>query len=244
MKERPILFNDAMVRAILDGRKTQTRRVIKPQPVAPYDDAYFDKYNKGPQWNWWTKDNKQCLGQIIRCPYGKPGDHLWVREAWSPDATQMYPYPKCWYRATDGDFIDTGAMIHDSDCEKDGENSDCLACWEWEHGKFKWRPSIHMPRWASRIILEITDVRVERLNEISAKDVLSEGIPDAKEDFKIGGPDIYSRHCFKKVWTSQYGALAWESNPWVWVIEFKRAATDGSSHARAKPSKDSGIGGS
>lgn len=219
MSERPILFNGEMVRAILDGRKTQTRRVVKPQPIQPCDGAYFDKYNKGPQWNWWTKDNKQCLDQIIKCPFGKPGDRLWVRETWginhlehgwSKQVSKLNPKDLegyILYRA-DGDWEDQFEQT-DGDCPP-------------------WRPSIHMPRWASRITLEIKNVRVERLQDISEGDAKAEGCskscyPEEYEsDHETGyfSPKSYGSD-FNYIWDSVYGKESWEANPWVWVVEFQ-----------------------
>jgi len=150
-REKSIIFNSEMVKAILTGRKTQTRKVIKPQLIQPREDAYFDTYNGGPQWNWWSPDNKQFLTQIIKCPYGKVGERLWVRETWY-DAFKKTDYDSgCIYRATQN----RPELDH-----------------QWE-----WRSSIHMPRWASRITLEITDVRVERVQDINGEDAIKEGIP-------------------------------------------------------------------
>lgn len=194
VKERPIIFNSEMVRAILDGRKTQTRRPIKPQPIQPKEGAYFDKYYKGPQWNWFSKDNKQFLDQIINCPYGKVGDRLWVRESFIVQG--------------DGSFSDVVYRV--DHCDNSGK------------GTAPWKPSIHMPRWASRISLEITDVRVERVQEITDGDGRSEGIPNAP--YAICG--ISS---FELLWNSIYKKTEykWQNNPWVWVIEFKRVDEKG-----------------
>lgn len=194
MRDRPILFNDEMVRAILEGRKTQTRRVIKPQPEQPAPGSYFDAYNGGPQWNWWAADNRQHLDQIIKCPFGKPGDRLWVRETFADEAggTRNFPGEHIYYRA-DGDGVDLQG-----------------GCW---------KPSIHMPRWASRITLEITGVRVERLQEITLGDICKEGLASSIYDFK---PVQAGFLAFEELWESIYGPDSWDANPWVWVIEFKR----------------------
>lgn len=190
MKEGPILMNGAMVRAILEGRKTQTRRVVKPQPspelvdgrhvhivgpdqqvhyMRPLDHADVAEANKTNGYTVW-----KTMDWLLRqCPYGKPGDRLWVRETWSKDATSMYPCPPAWYRASD-DLVSDG--VHSCPKQSRERYADCLACWEKEHGKFRWRPSIHMPRWASRLTLEIVSVRVERVQEISEADILAEGV--------------------------------------------------------------------
>jgi len=85
----------------------------------------------------------------------------------------------------------------------------------------KWRPSIHMPRWASRITLEINDIRIERLQDVSARDVIAEGTPDLKEKFPIGGPELYSTFIFRNLWESIHGSESWQANPWVWVLQFR-----------------------
>jgi hypothetical protein len=192
MKERPILFSGPMVRALLDGKKTQTRRLIKPQP---------------PHWHWSRvreyaeRDGLtfQLPGQdywVKPPPFGKPGDRLWVKE------TFVAPVDgKPVYRAS----IPYG-------------NLDC-------HFK-PWRPSIFMPRKASRITLEITSIRVERLNDISEEDAKAEGAEIQKETpggWVICGPRIGSyREGYRWLWEQINGADSWDANPWVWAITFKR----------------------
>lgn len=170
MKERPILFNGDMVRAILAGQKTQTRRI----PSKTQQHALF-------------------------CPYGHPGDRLWVRERWATDMSfddlppRMLP-PRgmpIYYHAT----------------------AQCM--------DYKWRPSIHMPRWASRITLEITDVHVERVQDIHEEDAIAEGIDPRKLSYLSGERAVTK---FYVLWNSIYAAdgLGWDVNPWVWVVTFKR----------------------
>ena len=171
MKERPILFSGPMVRALLDGSKTQTRRVIKPRHLA------FFNQNAAAMLNDW---NERPL------PYGKPGDRLWVRETWHDASSSLHSCAL--YRA---DGID----LH------------------WD----KWTPSIHMPRWASRITLEITSVRVERLQDISEADAQAEGITSA-ECLECDG----FVNAFSKLWEQINGPGSWDANPWVWAIEFRR----------------------
>jgi hypothetical protein len=179
MKERPILFNSEMVRAILKGRKRQTRRVIKPEWSRCLD---FD----------YPEDQQKAVDQ---CPYGVIGDRLYVRETWVVPNSEgcaprdITPGQKVFYRATDE--------------------------YTW------WRPSIHMPRWASRFTLEITDVRVERLKEISLHDINAEGTPDTLD--RALRPFGSRREHFQRLWDSinSKRGYSWESNPWVWVIEFK-----------------------
>lgn len=214
IKERPILFSGEMVRAILDGRKTQTRRVVKPQfdktwgrGVRRGDDAYsvhVDIMEDSGEWKW------------IKCPYGKPGDRLWVREnGWEPPETTPY-------------MIQMGAdtwpnYMYDADGGDDGE-------WCKENG-WKRRPSIHMPRWASRLTLEVTEVRVERVQEISEEDANAEGI--VCKWIQRGPAGDLSQRCdrygntatklFEQLWDSINGTKhPWASNPWVWVVSFKR----------------------
>lgn len=199
MKERGIILNDAMVRAIREGRKTQMRRVVKPRP-----DGACSMVIRDIDWLF-----KFQYSFNKRCPYGQPGDRLWVREAhyvWSAG-----------YKDGTGRHIDYRATEPDSPCGG-------------------WTPSIRMPRWASRILLEITNVRVERVQDISADDAMAEGI-----DMPIGLEDAQGfdpRYAFKKIWGSIYGephietddegneigriSFDWNANPWVWVIEFKR----------------------
>jgi uncharacterized protein YhfF len=182
MKERPILFSGEMVRAILDGRKTQTRRVIKPQPESVRKSVFFES---GIETNH---------GYEIKSPYGQPGDPLWVREAFIYDTNGIY------YRA-DNDFH----------CAK-------------ELGG--WRPSIHMPRKASRITLEITDIRVEQVQDISEEDAQQEGARRMNAgDF---GMETW-RSAFRNLWGSinTKRGYSWDSNPWVWVIGFKRMEKGG-----------------
>lgn len=188
--ERPILFSGAMVRAILDGKKTQTRRVVKPQPPAdwvpspwPYDGAAWSDR---------------------RCPYGAPGDRLWVRETWAPISPdeERRPIRECRieYRA-DTSAARPGGWDEDTD---DPEAA-------------RWRPSIHMPRWASRLTLEVTGVRVERVQDISEDDARAEGVYPYADN---------PRRFFQELWNSINGArgYGWNSNPWVWVVEFRRVA--------------------
>lgn len=191
MKERGLIFNGEMVRAILDGRKTQTRRTVKPQP----DEDGLAKVTNGP----WVDSSERNY----RCPFGAAGDRIWVRETFYPVDDTQYGGEK-WvdYRATPK-FEESHPAGWDS-APNDAE-------------ALKWRPSIHMPRWASRILLEITDVRVERLKSISDRDALREGCSAA--DMKSGDcvADVFAR-----LWASIYGSDSWNANPWVWVIEFKR----------------------
>jgi len=239
--ERPILFSGEMVRAILAGRKTQTRRVMKPQPVGlELDPDYmvngecpsrwfrFDpdtnvrleyarpavrrkaskgqrEKTKGWQRSRYGSDGPQWTeSEVIGlCPYGLPGDRLWVRETWVSDQHGCVHY-----RADPGSYV-------------------VLDSWTTH-----WRPSIHMPRWASRITLEVTAVRVQRVQEISEEDAKAEGAMYVdggeighsgwRHDFK----DVFAtaKASFSHLWQVLNGrrGFGWEANPWVWCISFRR----------------------
>lgn len=184
MKERPIIFSAPMVRAILSGAKTQTRRVgkVRCHSICENDD--------GKLWPW-SEDVELAEDFWHPCPFGEPRDKLWVRETWGalPHMLGGFQRESLRYRA-------------------DGE-------YQNEHGTWRWRPSIHMPRWASRITLEITDVRVERLQEISEADAVAEGCKPIR-------PGRSAVEKFRLVWERIHGGGSWEKNPWVWVIEFKK----------------------
>ncbi|MFG8074350.1 hypothetical protein ACEOIB_11840 [Pseudomonas aeruginosa] len=203
-RERPILFNDQMVRAMLEGRKTVTRRVVKPQP--DFLGSMVD-----PNTPFKTLD--AGLHARITCPYGEPGDRLWVREAWAADAqvdaiapSDLSQGEPIWYPA-DLSVRQTGCSMI---------------------SKGRVRPSIHMPRWACRILLEITAVRVERLQDISEEQALAEGVRGEPCDHArqacadIGCWGDTAKGAFGFLWESLNGEGSWAANPWVWVVEFKR----------------------
>lgn len=204
-KERPIIFSAPMVRAILEGRKTQTRRIIKPQPKiihSIYGDASID-----------TERIFRQGDQRIHCPYGRPGDRLWVREAFAEVGCIGRP-------------IDWFEYNYRADFENGQWEGYADMCFE------KWRPSIHMPRAASRILLEITEIRVERACDISEADAIAEGAQIAIQwmDGRIENVDeahIYHTLAthklgFQYIWQSINGPESWNINPWVWVITFNR----------------------
>lgn len=213
--ERPILFSSEMIRAILDGRKTQTRRVVKPQPLQEHNLWWDDDGDPGDGSYLGVAvhecDEKGGSPEYIPCPYGVPGDRLWVRETFQcdPASYERHDTEKVFYQAT------------------------------MPPGLKHLRPSIFMPRWASRITLEVTGVRVERVQEISEKDAVGEGLyvwqqdedPDGQYDprthygIKIG--DVWEtdpRFTFRRLWDSinVKRGFGWDVNPWVWVVEFKR----------------------
>ncbi|HCE6948972.1 hypothetical protein IPC1284_11620 [Pseudomonas aeruginosa] len=202
-RERPILFNDQMVRAILEGRKTVTRRVVK--------DTGFYAIDAAIHGNEVALREREALS--TRCPFGQPGDRLWVREAWQgplisdeeqaanqswwKDVTKFQDQAHCSYRASgdNNEYVDPDGYFH---------------C--------KWKPSIHMPRWASRILLEITAVRVERLHDITPNQCIAEGAWREKDKELGRGQEAIA--AFADLWRSTGGD--WDANPWVWVVEFKR----------------------
>lgn len=187
MKERGIIFNAEMVRAILDGRKTQTRQMIDWRRTRFTE---IGERDDGMLWPW-SEDCENACDYWHKCPFGDVGDRLWVREAFQ---VGLCTESTIAYKATH-------------------KPSDLEEGW---HEKIKWRPSIHMPRWASRILLEITDVRVERLQDISGEDARSEGFI-CDDSPAMGDIDEFSH-----TWKSTYGDDSWQANPWVWVIEFKQ----------------------
>lgn len=194
MAERPILFNGEMVREILAGRKTQTRRPVRPGRRVP--DGWsgdVDMWALGPDGRWDAGCRTDGGGSAtmlrgVTCPFGAPGDTLWVRETWAPAGVV-------------GDGLEYRA-----------DNADPLSG--------RWTPSIHMPRWASRLTLRVTDVRVECVQDISEEDAGREGF---NRDQTVGGytePWRSARDKFADAWTGVYGADSWDTNPWVWVVCF------------------------
>ncbi len=184
MKERPILFSAPMVLALLAGTKTQTRRLIKPQPmVRPI--------------GWGTFDDNPRM-RTLSCPYGQPGDRLWVREAWAVPFQFNDRAP----------FDLPGGVTQKMYFRADGDPSHA-------GNAGKWRPSIHMPRWASRISLEVTNVRVERLQDISESDAVAEGVNHVSYRTAV--------EAYSDLWESINGDGSLALNPWVWVVEFRRA---------------------
>jgi hypothetical protein len=205
-KERPILFSAPMVCAILDGRKTVTRRPVKVQPRSRAD---IGSYGKGQPFI----RNPDVTKRNPECPFGKPGERLWVRETWYCDHSEVMSGP--YLKPDDLDISearDDGTMVYAAD-----------GLTPYEADQPVWKPSIHMPRWACRILLEITDVRVERLQDISRSDIRTEGLqcpPElASDDVSPNYRDWYPA-AWKELWNSTGGD--WDANPWVWVVEFKR----------------------
>jgi len=192
-----------MVRALLDGRNTQTRRVVKPQPVYTGRCEYYE-------WNMGGQAGVIPLADMDNCsPYGIPGDRLWVRETWAmredtePGTPKAFHYLK--YRAT---------------CMSPESPHDDM---DWHSYQKQWRPSIFMPRWASRITLELTAVRVERVQEITEEDQCAEGITFEK-CYGVLCDDWFPTKAFADLWDSINAerGYPWEANPFVWVLTFKR----------------------
>lgn len=236
MADRPILFSGAMVRALLDGSKTQTRRVVKPQPPTGLDRSAFviestDRRQTG-SFCWSDAFPLSTKTHHARCPFGVPGDRLWVRET-------MKLSDAGWYYAADGAVP-----------PYDGKTAH-VASWWAELKRGNTCVSIHMPRWASRITLEVTSVRVARLQAISEEDANAEGVeaesadqtilyrdyraPAAwfqcwREDSDVGeyvDMEQIARASYRTLWESINGPGSWLTNPWVWVVEFKRAEVTG-----------------
>jgi len=225
MRERPILFSSPMVRALLAGTKTQTRRIMKPQP---------EEMAMG-NWKWHPRGKPmlECMWHETangvlphHCPYGLRGDRLWVRESFSKHTRNTDPH------YLPADYPD-----------------EAMGCWYWADGNPEYgdwtkpKPSIHMPRWASRITLEITGVRVQRLQGISEEDAKAEGLTAITKDgtlIKYGIPDrdglpgmdndgmawsdweVDPRRAYRRLWESINGAGSWDANPWVWCVSFRR----------------------
>ena len=196
MTERPILCSGSEVRAILSGRKTVTRRVYRPKMGYPKDDGEVTP-TSSDHWIEWGP-----------CPYGRAGDRLWVRETWQV--------------VTGRQVGDLGAAVRYRDMEVKAcqmpEDRALPLCLTWD----RWRPSIHMPRWASRLTLEVTGIRVERLQTITEDGARAEGV--WSEDVDLMEPSA-CRSAFRDLWDDTNGArpgASWEANPWVWVVAFRR----------------------
>lgn len=215
MKERPILMSGPMVRALLAGHKTQTRLVVRlphrnqlgKWEVLPWGGPNGGRTRDGATVPFQNVIGHSRTGEIFACPYGQPGDRLWVREAWmdlqgtgvehrnADGMLQRYAYG-----------ADTPPGSYGDECRKGFG--------------LRWRPSIHMPRDASRITLEVTGVRVERLHDISEADATAEGA-SAKHTVDA---NYTAREAYAVLWEQINGGGSWDANPWVWVINFKRAA--------------------
>ena len=222
MKERPILFSTPMIRALLAGTKTQTRRIVKWRGLQSGLNLGFSGLQIERIGSKWalsspTRTSHEYRSDPMPCPYGLPGDRLWVREAFRLCAEADATLPR--------DTDEAYRIWYEADAPH-------------QPGFGKLRPGMFMPRWASRLTLEITGVRVERLNDISESDAQAEGIERVGGEFscspwrnyRIGKPGEMSCHCSAKarsymtLWESISGPGSWTANPWVWVVEFRRVA--------------------
>ncbi|MTF08727.1 hypothetical protein FVB40_06595 [Raoultella ornithinolytica] len=215
MSERGMIFNAEMVRALLDGRKTQTRRPIK------WKETRFTEIGEredGSKWPW-SEDAEHACDFWHPCPFGAVGDRIWVREAFRVHSRATDVATLVYKASERNSWTEQTRRVPVAVCNKPATPE-------------KWTPSLHMPRWASRILLEITDVRVERLNAISEEDAEAEGIDmealydsqdcyDCIADHNMTGRPTVTG-AFKYLWESIYGEESWKSNGWVWVISFKR----------------------
>lgn len=235
-KERPLIFTTQMVKAILDGRKTMTRRILD------YTHPAVTGFVPNGEHGYWmgTARSVQIINQYIttfpfdiKCPFGKVGDRLWVREAFVPDPSAdsdhwndedsqhtFYSWDGCGSKISE---LPKALKTNEHVCYKASVNHPELSLWH---------PNYRMPRWASRILLEITNIRVERLNQISKEDAIAEGCSSYGPFGEyMGAPhptinDHYQAYsnpvnAFKSIWEHENGNTEWDKNPWVWVIEFK-----------------------
>lgn len=219
MKERPILFSDPMVRAILEGKKTQTRRIVKPgcSDCRKWGNK-IEIHPETKRAGCWCEDGRFTEWA---CPYGQPGDELWVREAWGIGSRPCPNggYDGIEYRADEA-YLEGPELLpcHKIEFPEDFE-PDSVRC--------GWKPSIHMFRWMSRIQLKVTDVRVERLQDISEEDAKAEGVneiePGKFEEYTHSIPSFCStaKESFETLWLSINGPHSLSENPWVWAVTFE-----------------------
>ncbi|WP_017903550.1 hypothetical protein [Pseudomonas asplenii] len=227
VKERPILFSGPMVRAIISGQKTVTRRAVSAKLTSQFDEprGHTDIEAGYP----FVECHDGFHPATEFCPYGQPGDRLWVRETWGvishtwnehgemvdwvPDrpatAIRELPFGRGYY---------SGHVIYAADGPSEWAGDDDGG----GEPRSAWHPSIHMPRAASRILLEITDVRVERLQNITPDQAIAEGVKTCEQDIDPDGNDYSPYELFGGLWTMINGMDSWNANPWVWVVEFKR----------------------
>ena len=220
VKERPVIFSGNMIRAILEGRKRQTRRVMKPQPPEyepspskwpdKHPGPYIDEYADSGVWCWWSPDDRMGP-EVGRCPYGRPGDRLWCKE------THFFAGYPHW-----SDLPHKRKPV-----QVDGEWQLSTQCCYYREGfdrshSTRWRPSIYMPRWASRLTLEVKRVWPQRVQDITEEDAIAEGYDCSGMQPAC---DDAARMWFRTLWDSlhaKHPERMWQANPYVWAIEFRR----------------------
>lgn len=267
MAERPIICSGASVRAILDDKKTNMRRLVKPQPKFPFGvarivlvpDPFHDDAlqgtpaagmgRKGPREMQWHCED--FAGNLVarwcgKCPYGVPGDLLWVRETWRIGAWDENCGEICvdyradnfsrkeWLQIPESDAVGNSEMFERfwyqscDDATKAGIEPDENGQYDWDAGASpcRWRPSIHMPKVACRLWLKVKAVRVERVQEISGEDAIAEGWPRHLDPFPLVNAPDKAQQWFRRLWDSLNAkrGRSFESNPWTWVVEFERTA--------------------
>lgn len=206
--EKPIIFNDQMVRAILEGRKTQTRRIAKPPKGFDWVDESLGTVANKNDGMWPVYELEE-----VSKPFGQVGDYLWVREAWR----QFDNSNEC------------GCSEYPCPCPNNGH---VIFRSTHDDGESKWKPSIHMPRWAARIKLEIKKIRVERLQDISEADAIAEGVKELRKGYwrnynhEWTQFQLSAKSSFTSLWKALYGEESWNENPWVHVIEFERVTDE------------------
>ncbi|RLM26539.1 hypothetical protein BIY29_05640 [Brenneria alni] len=217
MKERGIIFNAEMVQAILSGQKTQTRRIVKPQPFdrswSRHDhqiEIVSGRAERGDEIDGLLAYTKSSGGTwSAKCPFGQPGDRLWVRETCQAKELESGLDVVCY----PADETEIPIKAHPLD------SGNWIDLYRYRSGEGKLVPSIHMPRWASRITLEITDVRVEKLKHIPRDGIIAEGYPTERA---INGGEYDPFLWYRDLWESLYGVGSWQANPYVWCISFAR----------------------
>lgn len=214
IKERPILMHARSIKGVLAGTKTQTRRVVKPPRGWADKYPYIDRSVMKESWQtWWWNGVHEHVGVAQDCPYGQPGDRLWVREGW-----QAFDRERQRFAGTTA-IASAQMHVYATTVERGMCDIEYRADSDPKRDFGDWRPSIHMPRWASRITLEITDVRVERVQEINYPDMRAEGALPAAI---CGGEQaVLQRDYFQPLWDDTNGKGAWGRNDWVWVVGFK-----------------------
>lgn len=241
IKTRPILFSTPMVKALLEGRKTQTRRIVrKPKAIigtpsdGTWDDDDVEIANTSEGYAAECRDERgDGYDLMLKCPYGKPGDRLWVKEthrlvAWDEEAEMLVQYQSdnakewCYFDGESHDeYMDSWERKNRKYCTEENEKL------YPDLDRLPWVSSLFMPRWASRITLEITDVRVQRVKDISEEDAKAEGVATNNlgqflPPYPSAAGFTTAKRAYAELWDSINGAGSWDSNPWVWALTFKR----------------------